>query len=576
MADPFQLNDHCEIHSLQSPTAQHLNGLQVTIIAHLPDKGRYRCQLLHNLTYKNIKPTNLISSLPGRITYYVQTLQATNESQDLIDAVVAHASDVETWGHFDLPLGMGIPYAFSHERPGIDPFVTGETAVPGPLGAKVSVIHNVIYLLNLKRKWSCFPNNNPAGHMTPTLLHVDLTTLDQLLQHLQYALEYGKNLPCVTRAWYEEERKCEQIVYTAHHATRTYKATEETVSRCAHCATTSTSTKLRLCSGCKSIFFCSTQCLKNHWSLHRIECKRLSSLKKDGETDGGKSKARALQIIGDVQSLTDVDTTFHMLTFSQYHLKRVHVIRALHETAEYKHRKVLKWGIKHGVLELWRDVVLAQDMLMIEQAHEHSEQAISMVSRVTTVSLVDLLLVVEKKVLPPGVPPTADLSKMKIFLNDNEQGCIGFWNLMKIAEILYRTKYQPAEVQARFIVRQFSKIFSCIDLATIILPTLTKKRCTILIFLSTSFDFNQYDRSGAMQYLAMSIIACFLAQGAQHPELMPASYDKKKWLYTPAIRKEKIFNGFVMPCFEFATKNNRMITQNEIDQFLNTFQSKGR
>ena len=74
-----------------------------------------------------------------------------------------------------------------------------------------------------------------------------------------------------------------------------------------------------------------------------------------------------------------------------------------------------------------------------------------------------------------------------------------------------------------------------------------------------------------MQYLAMSIVACLVIQGGKHKELLPKGYNKNKWLYTPKIRCEKIFNGFVMPAFTFAVEKDRLLTQDEVEKFMNDF-----
>jgi len=595
--ETFKLGERCEIHSLQSDSAQHLNGKQVTIVGIVQDKGRYRCKLLRDEglkthpafnapIFKNIKPSNLMTELKGRLAFYVKVLQKTNESEELIDEVLERASNVNVWGMFDLPKGMGIPYAFAHEYPGVHPSISAPLLAPvGPIGSQVSVVNNVNYLLNLQRKWVRYPNSNPVGKVSSAIIHRDLMTLNSLLYNLKVAVEVDNthadtttttnaNANIITTEMYEENSAWETLVNRANQENKTYEPTEKTIPRCSNCG--DTNKKLSLCARCKSVFFCSVQCQKLKWKEHKPECnairKGVSGLNKKGEAHGSTSKAKALQLIHDVQNLATGEgevLSFNVLTLRKFMVKREAPLCALHEIGQYKDRKILKWAIKHGVLELWRDLLLQQDITLMRQAKAIGQSAVAMLQGKNSVCLIDLLLVIKETPDGPGIPPIPDLKKMCIFLNDSD--CVGFWNLIEMAEIYYKSTTQPAEVQARFIVRQFSKVFAIEKLVTFLLPTLTKKRCQRLTWLSTSFDKNQYDRSGAMQYLAMSIVACLVIQGGKHKELLPKGYNKNKWLYTPKIRCEKIFNGFVMPAFTFAVEKDRLLTQDEIEKFMNDF-----
>jgi len=50
------------------------------------------------------------------------------------------------------------------------------------------------------------------------------------------------------------------------------------VKKCAHCSTTNG--KLKRCSRCNSVYYCSTACQKSHWATHKLQCKPVKTKKR--------------------------------------------------------------------------------------------------------------------------------------------------------------------------------------------------------------------------------------------------------------------------------------------------------
>ena len=573
MDQQYQPGDTCQVHSLQSAAAQILNGENIKIIKFLPDKQRWRCKFNDN-SLKNIKSSNL-DELPPRIAYYKKILQQTNETDEFIQMIVQQATKWKANGvKFDLPKGMGIQYTLKDQRPGhsVDYFPAEKKGLPYKRSNGLCVLNNVIYTLNVRRKWSIYPNNCPVGFLSDVLIHVDTMSYNSLIDNLK-TIRNGDDFDASSVVFSAEYltscQELNQVVTKAKHEHRQNMDLNPIQQKCFHCQ--QKDKKMKLCSGCKSVFFCNKECMKNGWSKHKTECKKHS------KASGGKSKAKALQLIKELKTLQPYQGTFkNVASFNREYTVwfftngRQAKLAALHELCEYKERKTFKWAIKQNVLDVFRDVILHQDLLVLRQAKLLGDKGVLCLIQRNCVNLLDILLEVPETFLPAGEPPKPDLKNINKFLGDNN-GCIGFWNLIEIAECFYRIPDQPTEVQARYIVRCFSKPFANAELAQKLLPTLTKKNCKTLIWLATSFDFNPFDRSGAMQYLAMSIIACVLIQSKKFPALMPKGWNRNKWLYVPLIRKEKIFNGMVMPAFEFAVGKNRVITTDEMNGFVTRF-----
>ena len=581
MANPHQLQpgEICRVHSLQSATAQPLNLQEITVLHYLPDTERYRCKF-HTQGLKNIKLANL-DELTPRLAYYTQILQQTNQTEAFIQQVVTQATEWAAQGvRFHLPEGMGIQYTMKYQTPGVDanwapPHLIGKGSIREH---DLCPVNNVIYTLNLRRKWSRFPNHCPVGNIPDQKLHVDLSTHNSLIHNLETILQGDGTPTSITPEYLACCQKLNEAIANARYKDRMDRETGlGTQSKCLNCS--QTEKKLKLCTGCKSVFFCSVACQKQSWPTHKIECKKLCQ--KKGKASGGTSKARALQLIKDLTALPKYPGPFNDVAsfgreYKQWFQRsnRALVLSGLHEICEHKERKTLKHALKHNVLDVFRDVVVQQATDTMRQAKTLGNAGVLCLVNQNCINLVDILLEVPETFLKPGEPPVADIKKMGLFLGEGN-GCVGFWNLLEMAEMFYRIPHSPVEVQARFIVRSFSKVYAVEALARKILPTLTKEYCKRLVWLSTSFDTNPFDRSGAMQYLAMSIVACLLIQSKKYPKLLPPGYNRNKWLYVPLVRKEHIFNRMVMPAFEYAVKKNRIITTEEMNGFMKTFAGRG-
>tara|TARA_B110000211_G_C13522573_1_gene311574 strand:- start:44 stop:493 length:450 start_codon:yes stop_codon:yes gene_type:complete len=144
-------------------------------------------------------------------------------------------------------------------------------------------------------------------------------------------------------------------------------------------------------------------------------------------------------------------------------------------------------------------------------------------------------------------------------MNDGIE-CKGFWNMMTQAYTFYHIVEAEADSRARYIVRVFHKIFAISKVARLMLPSLTKKRCKMLVFLGVHADeVNSFDAACGMSYLALSLVGCVLAQARLNKDCLPKDY-KEKWLLTHALKREQIFHVRLLPMVMKGVRENRLFT----------------
>ena len=450
----------------------------------------------------------------------------------------------------------------------------------GAMGEHVSIPNCLIYTCNILQLWNQYPTWKECVDATagPTL-HSQVMAFGSVLDFLEMALECNQT-PCPTLKYLktlrQEEKRIAQLIFDKKQATEVCTSKNQ----CAQCGKTESAPlaqgntiQLKLCSGCKSIFFCGANCQKLGWPTHKKKCKDIQA---QNGRHGGRSKARALQVLKQLEEVKD----------QPWNLGRGKVYNDVHEMCDYKNKKVMKWAVKNGLIHMYRNIITVRDIQQIRADcagfnYLNAGNVVQLQHAVLRrhcqngVSLLDLLLVSTKVPNPPGDPPTPDLQRMQLFLTneDGTQNATGFWNLMEIAYIYYRVPNEAIEIQSRFLVRQFAKIFAVAEVAALVIPSLTKKNCQLLTWLGTSFDYNPFDRSAAMQYLAMQIIANLTCQIKKQHLLVPKGYNKK-WLMTGKLKKELIYTDLVLPSCVFACKNNRMIVHEEFMVFQNKFMRK--
>jgi len=76
----------------------------------------------------------------------------------------------------------------------------------------------------------------------------------------------------------------------------------EPVRSCAHCGKMGNprEKQFKRCSGCKSIVYCSTQCQRLNWRLHRAWCQAVSSgngVWKGSESQGGAELEKVMEML---------------------------------------------------------------------------------------------------------------------------------------------------------------------------------------------------------------------------------------------------------------------------------------
>lgn len=547
----FAINDTVAIHGLQSAAGKALNGKHVLVTTSLNKKGRHGCTLVEDVAQKrSIKASNLThtkaTTLQRKLKYYETTLRASNATQSFIDKVIERASDVATCDQFEVPMVFG--------------FKNHTVAVKhGPEKGQFlpDVICSVIHALNHELLFASWPNGSPCGFESSARLRTQLSNYNACIQDFTQllALNKQKYLQGFPIAFAKQCQTTHDQIQTAMCQVSDTMLDLTTTSCCAHCGKTKDEVKkLSLCSGCKSLMYCSTICQRTAWPDHKKQCKQLTK----GGRHGGQSKARAVQI---VKELRESSLDRLGMTDISGRLPAILNVLALmtKENGQYNETRLkeLKWAYKLGVIECFRDVVTVDDDLHMKRVENRGgRDATLFFASMGSSKLLGLLL--ERNLSASGTP-VPHIEHMCTFMNDGTE-CKGFWNMITQAYTFYHIVEAEADSRARYIVRVFHKIFAISKVARLMLPSLTKKRCKMLVFLGVHAEkVNSFDAACGMSYLALSLVGCVLAQARLNKDCLPKDY-KEKWLLTHALKREQIFHVRLLPMVMKGVRENRLFT----------------
>jgi len=548
----FQMNDTAVIHGLQSAAGKLLNGKHVHITTSLNKKKRHGCTLVDDATQtnKSIKASNLgytdAALLKRKLKYYETTLRASNATQSFIDKVIKRASDVATRDQFEVPTVFG----FDH-------YLTNQD-IP-------AVINSVIHALNHQMLFESWPNKSPFGFEDPDRLTTQLSNYNACIQDFTQLLELNqpKYLQGLPIAFVKQCQQNHDEIFKerAHAISDTLRGMTMT-SSCANCGKTKDQVKkLSLCSGCKSLVYCSKFCQKAAWKSHQKQCKQFTT---KGGRHGGKSKARAVQIIKELkESSLDKEGMTNIAGRLPALLNVVTLMTKQNGQYNEKHLKELKWAYKLGIINVFRDVVTVEDDIHMKRVEKRlGRDATKFFCSMGACNLLGLLL---QRSLAATSTPVPHIEHMCAFMDDGTD-CKGFWNMVQQAYTFYHIVEAEADSRARYIVRVFHKIFAITKAARLLLPSLTKERCKLLVFLGVHADeVNSFDSSCGMSYLALSLLGCVLAQARLNKDCLPKDY-KEKWLLTNALKREQIFHVRVFPMVMKGVRENRFFTDADIQQ----------
>ena len=556
---------------------------------------------------KKIKASNLRLTPAGilqfKIAYYRRILASTHETESFVEAVVKRVS---LWPleSFDTPTCCGPPlYSFLQDTP--NGFPSPDADPDLHLGHQISIVNSVLHLLNYQMSWESWSSLPMLIKTCSHEIGLQLTTYNTCVWNLVNAVRDCEITNEVSEMFLQH---CE-----AYHRNMRRLSLENSVrvgadkriaSKCENCgaAETEKQVTLRLCSGCKSIHFCSVACQRKLWPQHKHECRVLqkeqssgsssgrSSSSRSSSKKGGKSRSRALQIIKRLGEVSSHGGT------ERYNLI-ANVSSLLHDRSLHKE---LKWAFKFGVVDLFRERVTGEVLVTLREAREiDGDEGINTVSEILAVSFNLVWLLLDK----PGAGPNPIMipheERMVCFFTDgpakyytNPQSvgenrdqistprtkdigknqCLGFWHLMECASICYRCDRPSSDMLARQIVRAFHKSVQFPRVAELVLRSLTKPRCRLLSWLASdeSENANSSDQGGGMQYLTMVLVASLVVHSQKTfarrrgaDSVLPAKF-KEKWLVSSSLRKDSRWGAYIYPAVDHAIAESRLVNDDDM------------
>ena len=611
----FASGDRVLIFGLTSKAGKLLNG-KVAVIRSSFDvtTSRYQCEVERvervegdekiEGKQKKIKASNLRLTPAGilqfKIAYYRRILASTYETESFVEAVVKRVS---LWPleSFDTPTCCGPPpYSFLHDTPnGFSSPDADPMQSPASLGHQVSIVNSVLHLLNYQMSWESWSSLPMLIKTCSHEIGLQLTTYNTCVWNLVNAVRNCGITNEVSETFLQhcEAYYCNMQRLSLEDSVRV-GADKRIASKCENCGASETEKQvtLRLCSGCKSIHFCSVACQRKLWPQHKHECRVLqkeqsgsSSSSSSSSKKGGKSRSRALQMI---KRLGEV---------SSHGMERYNLISnvssLLHDQSLHKE---LKWAFKFGVVDLFRERVTGEVLVTLREAREiDGDEGINAVSEVLGVSFNLLWLLLDKRGAGPNPKMIPHEERMVCFFTDGpakyytnpqvvrenrdqistprtkdvgKNQCLGFWHLMECASICYRCDRPSSDMLARQIVRTFHKSVQFSRVAELILRSLTQPRCRLLSWLASdeSETVNSSDQGGGMQYLAMVLVASLVVHSQKTfarrrgaDSVLPAKF-KEKWLVSSSLRKDSRWGACIYPAVDHAIAEGRLVNDDDL------------